>query len=412
MSRGPLPQDPAVRALIQQARMAQLTRRGFITAGTASMALFLAACAGKVGGDGGGKPAASLTPGTDMSDTVKSMVWANWALYLDEDDAGNHPTLDAFIERTGIDVKYDVAVDDNNTYFAKVRDQLELGQPIGADTVCLTDWMATIWIESGFTQKFDKAAMPNATANLVPSLQSPDFDPSRDYTMPWQSGFAGLAWNKEKIPNGLKSVDDLWDPSLKGRIGVLSEMRDTMGVLMLSQGVDISSTSWGDAEFDKAIELFSKQVGDGQIRNIKGNSYADDLKNEDTLAAIVWSGDITAINAEVGDKFGFALPETGGTLWSDNFLIPIGSTQKSNAQRLIDYYYEPEVAAEVAAWVNYITPVVGAREAMEKLDPSQVDNQLIFPNEETLAQAHIFRTLTNEEQQKYSAQFEAVGLGA
>lgn len=412
MSRGPLPQDPAVRALIQQARMAQLTRRGFITAGTASMALFLAACAGKVGGDGGGKPAASLTPGTDMSDTVKSMVWANWALYLDEDDAGNHPTLDAFIERTGIDVKYDVAVDDNNTYFAKVRDQLELGQPIGADTVCLTDWMATIWIESGFTQKFDKAAMPNATANLVPSLQSPDFDPSRDYTMPWQSGFAGLAWNKEKILNGLKSVDDLWDPSLKGRIGVLSEMRDTMGVLMLSQGVDISSTSWGDAEFDKAIELFSKQVGDGQIRNIKGNSYADDLKNEDTLAAIVWSGDITAINAEVGDKFGFALPETGGTLWSDNFLIPIGSTQKSNAQRLIDYYYEPEVAAEVAAWVNYITPVVGAREAMEKLDPSQVDNQLIFPNEETLAQAHIFRTLTNEEQQKYSAQFEAVGLGA
>lgn len=412
MSRGPLPQDPAVRALIQQARMAQLTRRGFITAGTASMALFLAACAGKVGGDGGGKPAASLTPGTDMSDTVKSMVWANWALYLDEDDAGNHPTLDAFIERTGIDVKYDVAVDDNNTYFAKVRDQLELGQPIGADTVCLTDWMATIWIESGFTQKFDKAAMPNATANLVPSLQSPDFDPSRDYTMPWQSGFAGLAWNKEKIPNGLKSVDDLWDPSLKGRIGVLSEMRDTMGVLMLSQGVDISSTSWGDAEFDKAIELFSKQVGDGQIRNIKGNSYADDLKNEDTLAAIVWSGDITAINAEVGDKFGFALPETGGTLWSDNFLIPIGSTQKSNAQKLIDYYYEPEVAAEVAAWVNYITPVVGAREAMEKLDPSQVDNQLIFPNEDTLAQAHIFRTLTNEEQQKYSAQFEAVGLGA
>lgn len=412
MSRGPLPQDPAVRALIQQARMAQLTRRGFITAGTASMALFLAACAGKVGGDGGGKPAASLTPGTDMSDTVKSMVWANWALYLDEDDAGNHPTLDAFIERTGIDVKYDVAVDDNNTYFAKVRDQLELGQPIGADTVCLTDWMATIWIESGFTQKFDKAAMPNATANLVPSLQSPDFDPSRDYTMPWQSGFAGLAWNKEKILNGLKSVDDLWDPSLKGRIGVLSEMRDTMGVLMLSQGVDISSTSWGDAEFDKAIELFSKQVGDGQIRNIKGNSYADDLKNEDTLAAIVWSGDITAINAEVGDKFGFALPETGGTLWSDNFLIPIGSTQKSNAQKLIDYYYEPEVAAEVAAWVNYITPVVGAREAMEKLDPSQVDNQLIFPNEETLAQAHIFRTLTNEEQQKYSAQFEAVGLGA
>lgn len=412
MSRGPLPEDPAIRALIAQARAAQLTRRGFMTAGTVSLAAFLAACSGKVGGGGGKGPVASLTPGTDMSDTVKKMVWANWALYLDEDDDGNHPSLVEFTKRTGIEVKYDVAVDDNNTYFAKVRDQLELGQDIGADTVCLTDWMATIWIQGGFTQVLDKAAMPNASSNLTPSLAHPDFDTDRTHTMPWQSGFAGLAWNKEKIPQGLKSVEDLWNPDLKGRVGVLSEMRDTMGVIMLSQGVDISGTAWGDKEFSNAIDVFAKQVSDGQIRNIKGNSYADDLKNEDTLAAIVWSGDITAINAEVGDKFAFALPDSGGTLWSDNFLIPIGSTQKSNAQKLIDYYYEPDVAAQVAAWVNYITPVVGAREAMEKLDPSMVDNQLIFPNEQTLSQAHIFRTLSNEEQAKYNAQFEAVGLGA
>ncbi|MFT4228856.1 MAG: spermidine/putrescine ABC transporter substrate-binding protein [Microbacterium sp.] len=414
MSEGPLPQDPVVRALIARARAAQLTRRGFMTAaGTVSLAAVLAACSGKVGGSAGsGQPVASLTPGTDLSDTVKKMVWANWAFYLDEDDAGGHPTLDAFTASTGIEVKYDVAVDDNSTYFAKVRDQLELGQDIGADTVCLTDWMASIWIQSGFTQALDKSAMPNASANLVASLQNPDFDPGRANTLPWQSGFAGLAWNKEKLPNGLQSVDDLWDPALKGRVGVLSEMRDTIGVLMLSQGVDISGDAWGDTEFSNAIDLFAEQVSSGQIRNIKGNSYADDLKNEDTLAAIVWSGDITAINAEVGDKFGFALPDSGGTLWSDNFLIPIGSTQKSNAQQLIDYYYEPEVAAEVAAWVNYITPVEGAREAMEKIDPDQVDNQLIFPNEETLSQAHIFRALTNAEQQKYSAQFEAVGLGA
>lgn len=412
MARGPLPEDPAVRALIAQARAAQFTRRGFMTAGTLSLAAFLAACSGKVGGGGGGPAAPSLTPAADLSDSQKSMVWANWAFYLDEDDDGGHPTLDAFTKRTGISVKYDVAVDDNNTYFAKVRDQLELGQDIGADTVCLTDWMASIWIQSGFTQTLDKSAMPNASANLNASLQHPDFDKNRDHTMPWQSGFAGLAWNKEKLPNGLKSVSDLWNPDLRGRIGVLSEMRDTMGVIMLSQGVDISGDGWGDAEFSNAIDEFAQQVKDGQIRNIKGNSYADDLKNEDTLAAIVWSGDITAINAEVGDKFGFALPDSGGTLWSDNFLIPIGSHQKSNAQKLIDYYYEPEVAAQVAAWVNYITPVAGAREAMEEVDASMVDNQLIFPNAETLSQAHIFRTLTNEEQQKYSSQFEAVGLGA
>jgi len=411
MPRGPLPEDPAVRALIQQARAAHLSRRGFVAgAGALSLAAFLAACSGKVGGS----TAASTAPtaAADLSGSAKSLTWANWSFYLDEDDDGNYPSLQSFIDSSGIDVKYDVAIDDNSTYFAKVRDQLALGQDIGADVVCLTDWMASIWIQEGYAQAFDKANLPNASANLTASLRNPDFDKGRANSLPWQSGSAGLAWNKEKLPNGLASLDDLWAPELKGRVGVLSEMRDTMGIIMLSQGVDISDEGWGDTEFDNAIAVFDEQVKSGQIRNIKGNSYADDLKNEDTLAAIVWSGDITAINYEVGDKFGFALPDSGGTLWSDNFMIPIGSQQKGNVEKLIDNYYDPAVAAEVAAWVNYITPVAGAQEAMAEIDPELVENQLIFPNEETLAQAHIFRTLTNEEQQKYNSEFEAVGLGA
>jgi spermidine/putrescine transport system substrate-binding protein len=159
--------------------------------------------------------------------------------------------------------------------------------------------------------------------------------------------------------------------------------------------------------------VFKKQVDSGQIRNIKGNSYGDDLKNEDTLAAIVWSGDITTINGELGEeKFAFAIPDAGGTLWSDNFVIPIGSPRKANAEKLIDFYYRPEIAAQVAAYVNYITPVEGAKEAMQDIAPEFVDNQLIFPNAETLTRAHIFRDLTNAEQTRYNAQFEAVGLGA
>jgi len=267
-------------------------------------------------------------------------------------------------------------------------------------------------IGQGYVQKLDHANIPNLK-NLTVSLQSPDFDKGRDYSAPWQSGFAGLAWNKEKLPNGLTSVEELWDPALKGRVGVLSEMRDTIGLLMLAQGVDISGSEWGDDEYAAAIEVFQQQVSSGQIRNIKGNSYADDLKNEDTLAAIVWSGDITTINGELGEeKFGFALPEMGGTLWSDNFMVPIGSARKANAEKLIDFYYQPEIAAEVAAYVNYITPVEGAKEAMADIDPDLVENQLIFPNEETLSKAHIFRTLTNAEQTRYQADFESVGLGA
>ena len=194
-------------------------------------------------------------------------------------------------------------------------------------------------------------------------------------------------------------------------MGVLSEMRDTMGLIMLQNGVDIAG-DWGDAEFDAAIEVLSEQVDSGQVRNIKGNSYLEDLKSEDTLAAICWSGDITVINAEAGDKWEFAIPDGGGTLWNDNYLIPVGSPRKKNAETLMNYYYDPAVAAEVAAWVNYITPVVGAKEEAEKIDPALAENQLIFPNAETLSQVKVFRTLTPAQEQAYQAEFQAVLLGA
>ncbi|MDN4615187.1 spermidine/putrescine ABC transporter substrate-binding protein [Leifsonia sp. F6_8S_P_1B] len=404
MKPRPLPQDPMVRRLVLAAQQSQLTRRGLLAGATAgAAALALAACST---GGAGSKPTAAK----DQSATDKTMTWANWQAYLDQDDSGGYPTLEAFEKQSGIKVKYDVAVDDNNTYYAKVKDQLALGKDIGADTVCLTDWMVARWIRLGYVQEFDADAIPNKK-NLVSNLVDVDFDKGRKKSLPWQSGFAGICWNKSKLPNGLKSVDDLWKPELKGKVGVLSEMRDTMGLILLQQGVDISG-DFSDADFDKGIEKLTKEVSDGQIRNIKGNSYLNDLKSGDTLAAICWSGDITQLNAEAGDNWQFALPEAGGTLWSDNFLIPIGSTRKANAEKLIDYYYQPEVAAEVAAWVNYITPVQGAKEAATKIDPSLADNQLIFPDDETLSKAHVFRTLTPAEEQKYQAAFQKVILGA
>lgn len=404
MSSRPLPQDPIVRALVAQARRAQMTRRGLLAgAGAGASALALAACS-----TGGGQ--AKPTAASDESSTDKTLNWANWAAYIDEDDDGNYPTLVRFQEETGISVNYEVAVDDNNTYYGKVKDQLALGQDIGADTVCLTDWMVSRWIRLGYTQELDHANIPNI-ANLAPALQDPDFDPGRVHSLPWQGGFAGICWNVEKVPGGLASVEDLWNSELKGRVGVLSEMRDTMGLIMLQNGVDISG-DWGDAEYDAAIEILDEQVANGQIRNIKGNSYLEDLKSEDTLAAICWSGDITVINAEAGDKWQFAIPDAGGTLWNDNFLVPIGSPRKTNAETLMNYYYEPEVAAEVAAWVNYITPVVGAQEAAAAIDPELAENQLIFPNEETLSTAHIFRALSGAEEQKYQAQFQQILLGS
>jgi spermidine/putrescine transport system substrate-binding protein len=402
MSRA-LPSDPMIRRLVEQTRASQVSRRAMLSgAGGLAAALALAACS--TGG------ATKPTAAADVSDEDKTLKWANWAAYIDEDDDGKYPTLEAFQEQTGITVDYLVDVDDNNTYYGKVKDQLALGQDIGADAVVLTDWMVSRLIRLGYTQKFDQANLPNAT-NLVSTLQNPDFDEGRNYSLPWQGGFAGLCWNTEKVPNGLKTISDLWDPELTGRVGVLSEMRDTIGLIMLEQGVDISG-DFGSPEFQAAVDVFKEHVDSGQIRNVKGNSYLEDLASEDTLAAIVWSGDISVLNAEAGgEKWKFVIPESGGTIWNDNFVVPIGSTRKKNAETLMNYYYEPEVAAEVAAWVNYITPVEGAKEAMEAIDPELAENQLIFPNEETLSTVKMFRTLSSAEEQEFGALFQAVLLG-
>ena len=272
-----LPEDPMVRNLIKMARKSQLSRRTFLAgAGGGAVALGLAACAAD----------SNLAAPEDMSATDKTLNWSNWPFYIDEDDDGNYPTLVRFQEQLGIDVNYMVDYDDNNTYFAKVRDQLALGQDMGADLVCPTEWMVSRWVSLGYVQEFNEANMPNK-ANVVDSLANPDFDPGRKKSLPWQAGFAGIAYNTEKTGE-VKSVEDLWRDDLNGRVVVLSEMRDTMGLLMMANGVDISE-DFGADEFTAAIEVLRTQVNKGQVRNVRGNSYTEDLVNEDALAAIAWS---------------------------------------------------------------------------------------------------------------------------
>ncbi|MGW9402659.1 ABC transporter substrate-binding protein [Arthrobacter sp. NPDC055585] len=403
MSKRPV-NDPMLRSIVN----AQLSRRKLLMgAGGLSLAGMLAAC-GTGGGTGGGassKPSAAA----DVSDTDKIVNWANWTLYLDYDDSSRtYPSLDAFSEATGIKANYSEDVDGNDSYFGKVQGQLSAGQDIGQDIVTLTDWMAGRLIRLGYTQELNLANIPNSK-NLLPSLKNVDFDPGRKHSLTWQSGFGGIVWNKEAFPKGLKSVSDLWQPELKGRVEVLDEMLDTMGLLMMDNGVDITG-DWGEDEFENALDVLSKQIADGQIRQVKGNSYKEDLISGDALAVIGWSGDITQLNFEEGDKWEFAIPEAGGTLWSDNLLVPIGATHKTNAEKLMDYYYDPVNAATVAAYVNYICPVEGAREAMEAIDPELVDNPLIFPTDEYLANAHVIRTLTPDEETDYNDRFQtAIG---
>jgi spermidine/putrescine transport system substrate-binding protein len=266
--------------------------------------------------------------------------------------------------------------------------------------------MASRMIRQGYAQKLDKTVIPNSK-NLLKSLQEPDFDPGRNYSLTWQSGYAGLAWNKAKLPGGLRNVSDLWKPELKGKVEVLSEFRDTIGLIMLEQNVDIAKDFTAD-QFSAAIEVLEKQLDSGQIRQVKGNSYKEDLISGDAVAVIGWSGDITTLNAENGDQWEFFIPEAGGTLWSDNLMIPIGSPHKENAETLMNYYYDPTVAATVAKYVNYICPVEGAKEAMEKIEPKLADNPLIFPTAEDLAKVKKFRSLTASEETEFTSQFQTV----
>jgi spermidine/putrescine transport system substrate-binding protein len=395
--------DPRFRQLVRS----QLSRRTLLRGvGGVGAAAALAAC-----GTGSNTAKTTTKPKVTVSDksaTDKVVNWANWPAYLDFDDkTKKYPTLEAFQEKTGIKATYAEDIDDNDTYYGKVQGQLKNGQDIGKDVITLTDWMAGRLIRQGYVQKLDKANIPNAK-NLNPKLLDVEFDKGRNYSLTWQSGYAGIAYRKDKVGHELRTLDDLWKPELKGKIVVLSELRDTVGIIMLSQGKDISK-DFSEDDFMTALEVLQKQVDSGQIRQVKGNSYLEDLYSGNAIAAIGWSGDMLVAQAEQEDpNYTFQLPETGGTLWSDNLMVPIGSPHKANAEKLIDYYYDPAVAAEVAAYVQYICPVEGAKEEMAKIDKTLVDSPLIFPTEADLAKVKVFRSLTTDEETKFTEEFQKV----
>ena len=397
----PIDQDPRFRQIVRS----QLSRRSVLRgAGGVGVAAALAAC-----GTGDEGPAAKPEPTVkDNSETDKVVRWANWPAYLDYDEeTQKYPTLEKFQEQSGIKATYAEDIDDNDSYYGKVQGQLKNGDDIGKDIVTLTDWMAGRLIRQGYVQELDKANIPNA-ANLNPKLQDVDFDPGRKFSLTWQSGYAGIGYRKDKVGRELRTLEDLFAPDLKGKIVVLSELRDTVGLIMLSQGVDISQ-DFSEDEFMTGLDELQKQVDSGQIRQVKGNSYLEDLRSGNAIACIGWSGDILLAQFEEEDpNYTFTIPETGGTLWSDNMLVPIASPHKANAEKLMDFYYDPAVAAEVAAYVNYICPVDGAKAEMEKIDPSLADSPLIFPTEADLAKVKVFRGLSANEETTYSEAFQKV----
>ena len=358
--------------------------------------------AGAVAG-AGALASCGIGGGSDSSNAIR---WGNWPLYLDVDDSGKkYPTLEAFTKETDIAVKYFEDYNDNDEFFGKVQAQLKIKKDIGYDLVCPTDWMAGRWIRLGYAQKFDAANIPNAS-NILDTLATPSFDAKREYTLTWQGIMGGFGWNVEKNPKGIRTIEDLFSPANKGKIVVLSEMRDTIGIILRSQGVNLQTVT--EDQYMNAVDFLEKKIADGWIRGVKGNEYAEDLTSGDATAVIGWSGDMFILKAENEGKFDFAVPESGGTISGDNMLIPSTATAeaKANAEKLINYYYEPAVAAEVAAYVNYVCPVKGAQAEMEKIDPELAKSEFIFPTDKMMANLSVFRALTPTEESTWTEAFQ------
>ncbi|SCL52335.1 polyamine ABC transporter substrate-binding protein [Micromonospora peucetia] len=387
-----------------------LTRRGLLT-GTLGSAALLAA-GGSVAGCGT-KAATQTEAGCvseDLSGTEKTLTFSNWPQYMDVDDKdeSERPTLDAFVAKSGIKVAYTEDVNDNNEFFGKVQNQLAGCQSTGRDIMVLTDWMAARMIRLGWIQKLDRSKLPNVEANLLPSLRGRSFDKDNQLAIPWQTGLAGLAYNG-RVTKELRTVDELLTrPDLKGKVTALSEMRDTMGLLLQSNGHD--PANFTAAQFDDAINKLKKAVDSGQIRRFTGNDYAPDLAKGDIAACIGWSGDAIQLGFD-DDKIKFVVPESGVMIWSDNVVVPNRATHKGNAEQLVNYYYEPAVAARLAAFVNYICPVQGARAEMEKIDPALAANPLVFPDDAILAKSTVFMALDEKQEREYEGKFQQV-IGA
>jgi spermidine/putrescine transport system substrate-binding protein len=338
-------------------------------------ALALAACGGdngglEEGGDQGGEAETAAAEPIGGEWTI-----SNWPLYIDKQ------TVSDFDKEVGANTKYIEDINDNFEFFGKLQPQLKNGESGGRSMFVVTDYMVKIMHDLGYLLNVDKSALPNVEENLLPSLESPDFDPNRDFSVPWQSGFTGIIINTDLAPE-IDSIEDLFDPKYKGKVTFLGDMYDDVTLVLKMDGVDPANAT--EEEWMKAIDQIDEAANSGQIRDFTGNAYAGPLVKGDLVAAVGWSGDAIQLQAD-NPNIKWIRPAEGCNLWSDNMVIPVGAPNPGTAQAFMNYVYDPKNQAQIAEYVNYVTPVEGTKEILAKKDPKLANNQLIFPDEQFTA---------------------------
>jgi spermidine/putrescine transport system substrate-binding protein len=315
----------------------------------------------------------TTAPVAASGDPTGTLTWSNWPLYI---DPGKNGTLANFEQDTGVKVDYVEDINDNQAFFAKLQPTLAEGDSEGRSLITVSDWLAAKMYDLGYLQRIDPSAVPNVEKNLIPALRHPSADPERDFTVPWQSGMTGIIVNKDLAPD-IDSISDLFDPRYKGHITMLTELRDTVPMTLKSMGIDPDTAT--PEQWMAAVDKIKAAADSGQIRKFTGNDYIRELASGDAWASLGWSGDAVQLQAD-NPNIEFVMPKEGCMLWSTSLEIPVGAPNPEAAQALMNYVYDPKVQADIAEWVNYVTPVKGVKAIVRKRDPELADNQLIFPS--------------------------------
>lgn len=381
-----------MRDLRTRARL-DLSRRELLRlTGVGAGALGIASLASCAGAEQGGTP----------------LVWGNWTMTMDYDDqTGTYPTLEQLAEETGIRVDFLEDINDSATFYAKIREQLDQGQFPGYDLFNFADDFTARLIVNEQVQEFDHSRIPNL-ANMSELMAHPSYDPERKYSIPWMGGMTGICYNTELYPKGIRSVSDMARPDLRGKVGILTEMIDTIGLTLLDQGVDVSG-DWGDAQFDAALAQVQERLQSGQYAQATGNQYTQDLQSGRIWAAMCWSGDIQVLNDEAGKElFKFVIPEPGGTKYVNAIQVPKGTERMPDIEKLVDFYYRPEIMAQVVEYTASVPPVDGVKEELAKLGSALADSPMLFPSDEDAKRIYDFRQLTSAETKTYVEAFVGV----
>ena len=284
----------------------------------------------------------------------------NWPLYIEGDEPSTSATLKGFTDSTGIKVNYKNSIDGNESFNTKYQATLEKGKGIGADLIVLTSWNAAAYIGANLVQPFDTTAFPNKK-NVISRLANPSWDPGRAKSIPWAVGQTGLAYWPDKVGGKITSVNALFDPKFKGKVTILDEMRDTVGLTMLGMGNNPSTGTV--TQMLAAVDKIGKARDAGQFKKVTGNSYTEDLQTKDTWIAVAWSGDIAQLQAD-NPGLEWVIPSEGGMLWVDNAMIPVGAKNPEGANKLLNYVYDPAIAGPLYESIQYIPPVTGAEQYM------------------------------------------------